>query len=240
MEIARHSRNVAAGLGVGAAAGFMAWAVRGRASSVFGPSLWRGNRGQRSLALTFDDGPSEGTPKILEILERYAVPATFFQIGANVARLPGIARAVRDAGHSVGNHTYHHRLACFRSRSFLEQELSTAQSVIEAATGRKPQWFRAPYGVRWFGLRDALDRLGLDAVMWTVIGYDWKRPAGAVVNRVAAQVSNGAILCLHDGRELGRNPDIRATLDAVRHLVPMLLDRGFRFESLEQLLCPTN
>ena len=73
---------------------FLAWAVRGRSAAVFGPSVWRGPRDRRALALTFDDGPSESTPEILEILARHGVPATFFQCGANVERLPEIARAV--------------------------------------------------------------------------------------------------------------------------------------------------
>src|SRR5437773_10668930 len=92
--------------GVCAASAFMSWAVRGRASSVFGPSVWRGPRDRRVLALTFDDGPSESTPEILEILAHYRVPATFFQCGANVARLPAIARAVGAAGHTIGNHSH--------------------------------------------------------------------------------------------------------------------------------------
>ena len=64
----------------GGAVGFMSWAVRGRSSAVFGPSVWRGDRGRNAVALTFDDGPSEGTGRILEILDRYNVPATFFQV----------------------------------------------------------------------------------------------------------------------------------------------------------------
>ena len=76
--------------------------------------------------------------------------------------------------------------------------------------------------------------------MWTAIGYDWKLKADAVVERLAAGVSNGAILCLHDGRELRVKPDIGATVEAVRRLVPMLLDRGYRFETVSRLLCPTN
>ena len=87
-----------------AACSGMAWAVRGRSSSVFGPSVWRGPRDRRAVALTFDDGPSEGTPQILEILERHRAPATFFQCGANVERLPEVARAVGQAGHAIGNH----------------------------------------------------------------------------------------------------------------------------------------
>ena len=76
--------------------------------------------------------------------------------------------------------------------------------------------------------------------MWTVIGYDWKRPAGAVVDRVAGQVSPGAIVCLHDGRELRAKPDIGATVEAVRRLVPLLLDQGYKFERLDEMLCPKN
>src|SRR5579863_2803349 len=91
-----------------AAAGFMAWAVRGRSARVLAPSFWRGPAGRRAVALTFDDGPSESTPEILEILDHYKVPATFFQIGANVKRLPEIARAVREAGHEIGNHSHTH------------------------------------------------------------------------------------------------------------------------------------
>ena len=81
--------------------------------------------------------------------------------------------------------------------------------------------------------------LGLTAVMWTLIGYDWNRKADAVVERLAGGASNGAILCLHDGRELRAKPDIGVTVEAVRRLVPMLLDRGYRFETVSRLLCPT-
>ena len=86
----------------------MAWAVRGRSASVFGRSLWRGPRHRRALALTFDDGPAESTPDILEILSAHQVPATFFQCGANVDRLPHIAREVAARGHEIGNHSYSH------------------------------------------------------------------------------------------------------------------------------------
>src|ERR1017187_3831137 len=93
--------------GVGAcASAFLAWAVRGRASSVFGPSVHHGPSGRKAIALTFDDGPSESTPCVLELLDKYQTPATFFQIGANVERLPEIARAVHAAGHEIGNHSH--------------------------------------------------------------------------------------------------------------------------------------
>src|SRR5437660_11977615 len=97
-----------------AASAFLAWAVRGRSASIFGPSVWRGPRGERSIALTFDDGPSEGTGRILEILDRHRIPATFFQCGANVARLPAMAREAAQ-NHEIGNHSYTHPLFCLRT-----------------------------------------------------------------------------------------------------------------------------
>lgn len=225
---------------VGGAGAFLAWAVRGRSASVLAGSQWRGPRDRAAIALTFDDGPSEGTPALLEVLERFRVPATFFQCGANVERLPGVAREVLAAGHEIGNHSQTHPLLCFRTPGFMEQEIRRAQETIGEHTGAAPVWFRAPFGVRWFGLRGAQRRVGVGGVMWTVIGYDWKRKAEEVALRIHSRVENGAILCLHDGRELRARPDIGVTVEAVQRLVPLLLDRGYRFETVSRLLCPTN
>jgi peptidoglycan-N-acetylglucosamine deacetylase len=235
-ELAKRGLELTA---AGASAAAMAWAVRGRSATVFGPSVWRGRRDRRSVALTFDDGPSEGTPEILELLGRYRVAATFFQCGANVARLPDVARAVRQAGHDIGNHSHTHPLFCFRSPRFMEDDLRRAQETIETHTGFRPVWFRAPFGVRWFGMGGVERRLQLTGVMWTIIGYDWNRKVDRVVERMSRRISEGAILCLHDGRELRARPDIGVTVEAVRRLVPMLLDRGYRFETVSRLLCPT-
>jgi peptidoglycan/xylan/chitin deacetylase (PgdA/CDA1 family) len=216
----------------------MAWAVRGRSAAVFGRSLWRGPRDRRAIALTFDDGPSESTPAILDILARHAVPATFFQCGLNVERLPAVARAVHAAGHQIGNHSQTHPFLCFRSPQYMLHQLERAQRAIEDHAGVQPIWFRAPYGVRWPGLGSAQRRLGLTGVMWTVIGYDWNLAAEAVVRRVSGRISNGAIICLHDGRELRCTPDVRTTIAVVERLIPMLLDRGYQFETVSGL-CQT-
>lgn len=225
---------------LGAAVGFMSWAVRGKSSAVFGPSRWHGDRRRKALALTFDDGPSEGTGGILDILAHYGVPATFFQVGAHVERLPEVARAVAQAGHEIGNHSYSHPLFCFRTPGFMRSDLERAQAAIQRHAGVRPEWYRAPFGVRWFGMGAAGRRLGLGGVMWTAIGYDWKQKAEAVVAQLTPAAANGAILCLHDGRELRVRPDIGVTVETVRRLIPILLDRGYRLETVSRLLCPTN
>ncbi len=225
--------------GLAASAAFFAWAVRGRASRVFGPSVWRGPSDRPAIALTFDDGPSEGTPELLQVLSDLGIRATFFQCGANVDRLPEVAAAVAQAGHEIGNHGYAHPLYCFRSPRFIQSDLARGQDAIERASGVRPVWFRAPFGVRWFGLATAQRRLKLTGVMWSAIGNDWNVSADGAVERLLRRVSNGSILCLHDGRELGAKPDIRVTVDAVRRLVPELLARGYTFETLSRLISPT-
>ena len=91
--------------GAAAAAAFMGYAVRGRSSSVFGESYYHGDRGRTALAFTFDDGPSESTPKLLDALDKFQVSATFFMCGENVRRCPDVAREVLARGHELGNHT---------------------------------------------------------------------------------------------------------------------------------------
>ncbi len=227
-------------LAVCAACASMGYAVRGRSSTLLGPSVYHGCRDRRSIALTFDDGPSEGTNQLLDILNQYRTPATFFVCGKNVQRLPGVAQAVAAAGHEIGNHTYSHRALYLRTSRFIDDELSAAQSIITETTGNSPTLFRAPFGARWFGLRGAQRRLKLLGVMWTVMGRDWKLPADQIERRILAGAENGAIICLHDGRGVSANPDIGATLKAVGRLIPVLLSRGFTFETVSQLLCPIN
>jgi peptidoglycan-N-acetylglucosamine deacetylase len=212
-----------------------AYAVRGKSSRLIAPSLWHGDRKRPALALTFDDGPSESTPALLELLAQHNVQATFFMCGHNVRRLNEIARDVAAAGHEIGNHSDSHPPLYFKSPEFIYRELALTQESIYRITKATPRLFRAPYGVRWPGLRRAQARLNLTGVMWTTIANDWKWPASRISRLLVNKGANGSILCLHDGRELRRAPDIRATLDAVALALPILKERGFSFETVSQL-----
>src|SRR5229473_830337 len=103
------------GAAAGAAVAALAYAVRGRSSALLAPSVYKGVTGRRAVALTFDDGPSESTPKMLSLLNRYGVSATFFQCGRNVRRLPQVARDVVAAGHEIGNHSDSHPMLRFQT-----------------------------------------------------------------------------------------------------------------------------
>jgi peptidoglycan/xylan/chitin deacetylase (PgdA/CDA1 family) len=201
--------------------------------------VWKGEAGQqahKSLALTFDDGPSPATMEILSILAEFQVPATFFQCGVNVLRAPEISRAVHAAGHEIGNHSHTHPNCALKPSSFIDAEFARAQTVIAECTGIAPLLLRAPYGVRWFGYREMQERLGLRGVMWSVIGRDWLLPAPAIARRVLSGACDGAIICLHDGRGTLKDPDAGSTIEAVRRIVPTLLGNGYHFRTVSQLL----
>jgi peptidoglycan/xylan/chitin deacetylase (PgdA/CDA1 family) len=218
-----------------AAVGLATYAVRGKSSRLIAPSIWHGNRKRHALALTFDDGPSESTPALLELLAQHNAKATFFMCGHNVRRLKQIARDVAAAGHEIGNHTDSHAPLYFKSPQFMERELASAQDSIQQITNAIPKLFRAPYGVRWPGLRHAQEKLNLTGVMWTAIGRDWKWPAPKISKLLLNQAKDGAILCLHDGRALQASPDIRATMEAVKMILPILKERGFSLETVTEI-----
>jgi peptidoglycan-N-acetylglucosamine deacetylase len=219
-----------------AAVGFSAWAVRGKSSSVVAPSVWHGNRKRPAIALTFDDGPSESTPALLKLLAEHKAKATFFMCGQNVRRLKEIAQAVSAAGHEIGNHTDSHPALYLKSPGFIDREVLAAQDSISRITKTNPKLFRAPYGVRWPGLRRVQAKLNLTGVMWTAIARDWKWSAADISKLLLNKAENGAIFCFHDGRELKHAPDIRATLEAVEYILPILKERGFSLETVTEIL----
>ena len=231
-----------AGLSAGALlSGLSAAAAYGsvaKNSQLFGPTVYRGVGTRKSVALTFDDGPSESTVELLEYLEKEEVPATFFMCGMNVRRLPDIAGQVAAGGHQIGNHTYSHPNLSFKSRAFIDHEFTETQKIIQFETGVTPMLLRAPYGFRWMGMREVQHRLSLLSVMWTVSGFDWRWPAVRIARHVLSHCAPGAIVCLHDGRGVKTHPDISATLAALRYIVPRLKDNGYTFETVSGVLSP--
>jgi peptidoglycan-N-acetylglucosamine deacetylase len=223
---------------LGGAAAAAAYGIAGKSSQLFSPSVYRGPGIRRSLALTFDDGPSEGTLPLLEYLDKRGVKATFFECGMNVRRLPGVARQVVAAGHELGNHTWSHPRLYLKTPPFIDREFTDAQKILVDETGVTPKLLRPPYGFRWFGMRAVQHRLGLLGILWTVIGNDWKWPADSIAAHVLRGCAPGGIICLHDGRDIQPRPDVRPMIAAVKQIVPALQDQGYGFETVTELLRP--
>jgi peptidoglycan/xylan/chitin deacetylase (PgdA/CDA1 family) len=229
---------VAASAVLGGAAATAAYGIAGKSSQLFSPSVYRGPSTRRSLALTFDDGPSEGTPALLEYLDKRGITATFFQCGLNVKRLPHVARQVAAAGHEIGNHTWSHPRLYLKSPRFIDREFTETQRILADETGTTPALLRPPYGFRWFGMRAVQRKLGLLGILWTAIGNDWKWPANRIAAHILSRCAPGGIICLHDGRDIQPKPDVGEMLSAVKQIVPVLQDQGYRFETVSELLLP--
>ena len=162
--------------------------------------LYCGGRHGRYVALTFDDGPSQYTPRVLRLLRRAHARATFFVIGSRAAARPDLVRAESLLG-AVGNHTWTHpRLASLARRDVIQQLLRTQAAIVRATGGVRPILFRPPYGVGTPAEAAAVHALPLVDVRWSVDSLD-SRPganAGSVVRNVRAELRPGAIVLLHD------------------------------------------
>lgn len=209
------------------------YAVR---SQWLGPTCWRGPVDVRSVALTFDDGPSEDTERILDSLAALDVRAAFFMIGRQVERHPRIARRIVAEGHEVGNHSYSHPIFLYRSSAETRLQLERTQEIITATTGVRPRWSRPPCGVRTPAYFRAARDLGLRTVQWTVAGYDWRRrPAEQIALDIVRRLSAGSIVLLHDGNNKDRR-DRRETVAAVPKIIAAAHDRELAIQPLARLL----
>jgi peptidoglycan-N-acetylglucosamine deacetylase len=212
---------------------YATYAVR---SQWLGSTTWRGREDKGAVALTFDDGPSQDTERILEILAQHKLSATFFMIGGHVEALPEIARSVAAGGHEIGNHSYSHPIYLYRSARETRRQLERAQTVIKQVTGVAPRVARPPCGVRTPAYFAATHSLGLHTVQWNVAGFDWKqRSARQIADDVLHQARAGSIILLHDGDSEGKR-DRSETVAALPLIIDGLHARGLRVVPLAQLL----
>jgi peptidoglycan/xylan/chitin deacetylase (PgdA/CDA1 family) len=187
--------------------------------------------GRKVVALSFDDGPAADTQAFVGMLERNHTPATFFLIGKQVtgAYNSTLHRELR-AGDALGDHTFTHP-DLTRSGN-VHGQLDNTIKAIRAQTGYTPCVFRPPYGAYDASVVRAARSLGLATVMWDVDPVDWARPGTAAIERrVLAQVRPGSIVISHDG-----GGPRGQTLAAYPHIIATLRARGYRFETIPQLL----
>lgn len=188
---------------------------------------WRFTTARREVWLTIDDGPDpDDTPRILESLAAHGARATFFVIGENAARHPGLIRAMVAGGHEVAHHTHTHPLANFwcASPARVARELDAGFAALREA-GVTPTRFRSPAGIKNLWLAPALRVRGLTGVGWSARGLEhWPGDAGAVAHRVLRHVFPGAILLLHEGPRVP--PSIR--VDSIRLVLERLHEQGFQ------------
>ncbi len=151
--------------------------------------------GRPVVYLTFDDGPSEYTPQVLEVLAKHDAHATFFMIGAQATNQPAMVQRVRDAGHTIGNHSWSHPDFTELKDKELRAQITQTDEAVGGARCVRP-----PYGATDDHVRDVLSSMAKSQALWTVDSEDWRRPGvDKIVDRVLADVRPGSVVLMHDG-----------------------------------------
>ncbi|MCW5941940.1 MAG: polysaccharide deacetylase family protein [Fimbriimonadaceae bacterium] len=220
-------------IGVGAVGGFL----RLRHRLHWGPIetyelrddiLVHGNADLKEVALTFDDGPTDTTRDLLDVLKADQARATFFVVGKQVAKYPGLVRRMMDEGHEVGNHSFHHPRLDDLAQNQIRDEITACDRAVFQATGAHMSLFRPP-GMRYdeVVLRATQD-LGYVTVHWNVAAKDFTDQAPSVIrDRVLDHVQPGSVILLHG------HPD---TVRALPAILAGLRERGYRLVTVSQML----
>lgn len=190
-----------------------------------------GDRGRKTLFLTFDDGPCPGvSERVGAMLEAMEVPASFFCIGTKIRAHPQIARELADRGHGVHNHSDTHRNYRRMSPAEQKHDMEACQDAIAGLAGNPPRIFRAPQGQ--LGLRSLLQfkRAGWHVVHWSYDSLDYQKPGvERLLERLrAAPPHGGDIMLFHDDNEL--------CLHALKTLIPEWKAQGYSFSRVDKIL----
>lgn len=237
-----NSWPILASAGVIGAAGVATWGAIATSAQLFGPTISHTASGG-TFALTFDDGPNPAiTPRLLDLLDRNSVRATFFLVGRFVRSCPELVREMRARGHVLGNHTDTHPNLIFQPRPRIREELSRCQDAVASATGAEPpRWMRPPFGFRSPMLDGEVRRAGLrGVVMWSVIAWDWKpQPPERLIRRLKrterSSPSAGNVLVLHDGDHRALGGDRGHVLAALEYWLPRWRDAGLEFVTMDSI-----
>jgi peptidoglycan-N-acetylglucosamine deacetylase len=217
--------------------------------------------GRKDLALTFDDGPNDPyTLRLLDVLGKHDVHATFFLIGRYVKQRPDIVREIARRGHVIGNHTFTHPLLTFQPVTRIRQEILQCREAISDAVGEHSNLFRPPWGGRRLGVFGpgvftVVRQLGLEPIMWNVTGYDWDAPSVEYIERkVASKVraaeelplsdsgklrlsgGGGEVVLLHDGGHAAFGTDRSKTVEAVHRLILRFKSEHRGFATITEML----
>ncbi|MBP2079408.1 polysaccharide deacetylase family protein [Oceanobacillus polygoni] len=192
---------------------------------------------QNQVALTFDDGPDPRfTNEILDVLNQYDVPATFFLLGSRVAAYPDIVTRIQNEGHVIGNHTYFHpNLVDEADIGTLEREAIRTEDELYDMIGYRTHLFRPPYGFLYDELVEQLARMNYSVIGWTVDSLDWQEdPPEVIASNVLDIMHPGAIILMHDGADW--DGDRTNTIESLHQIIPTLQEQGYEFVTVPELL----
>ena len=183
------------------------------------------NNSDKLIALTFDDGPNYNTGKVLDVLAKYNVKATFFVLGSKAKDNKKILKREYDSGMEIGNHTFNHLLLTKYKENVIKDEIDKTSSVIFEVTGRYPKLLRPSYGV----YNNIVKKIGnMPIIIWDIDTLDWKyHNSKRIASRVINKVKDGDIILMHD--------IYSATANSLNIIIPELQNRGYTFVTIPEL-----
>jgi peptidoglycan/xylan/chitin deacetylase (PgdA/CDA1 family) len=200
-------------------------------SDFFLRSLWKGSNERKAIAITFDDGPiANFTPQVLDILKTHQVPAAFFVIGKNIAGNEEVLKRIDNEGHLIGNHSFSHTYWFSLNRSkTIQKDLKQCDEEILRVIGRKPRFFRPPYGVINPMVRDAIKKGNYDSIGWSIRTYDTNaKSREALLAKSLKGLSNGDIILFHDWGQ--------HTIGILSDFIAEVRAQGFEIVRVDELL----
>lgn len=177
------------------------------------------------IALTFDDGPSKYTKKIIDLLNQYNANATFFILGNKVETYKETLKYLLDSGNEIGNHSYNHKWLTHVTKDELLNQINETQNIIHENLNYTPKLFRPTYGSINKNIKE---NIKLDIILWNIDTLDWKyKNSNKIVSHVLPKIKDGKIVLMHDTYEY--------TYNALKILLPKLKDQGFQFVTVSEL-----
>lgn len=191
-------------------------------------------KNKNSVLLSFDDGPNEEyTNKLLNLLKRYNIKATFFVIASEAQKHPEVIERIVKEGHSLGLHSLEHKSASLKGYLYTKYDFEKSMKIIKTF-GYDIIYYRPPWGeINLFTLY-YLKKYNLKLVLWSVMVGDWSKYTSVydITNRILKRVRGGDIICLHDGR--GSNCAPLRTIESLETVIPCLLENGFEFININE------
>lgn len=187
----------------------------------------------KTLYLTFDDGPDPRyTPQLLDLLEQYQIPASFFVVAQSAQANPALIARMKRSGHVVGLHSLSHKNGLIQPPISACRDFSRSVAILQQL-GIPPRYFRPPWG-HWNAMTaaQAYSR-GIQPMMWDVMAEDWSGDTTAqeIAHKLRTRTFDGAVICLHDGR--GKNNAPARTIAALRQVLPQWLAAGYCFQTVD-------
>lgn len=183
------------------------------------------DKSKKMIALTFDDGPNYNTSKVIDVLNKYDIKATFFVLGSRAINNKDILKKMADSGMEIGNHTYNHLLLTKYDENKIRSEIEDTSEVIYSATKKRTKLLRPSYG----SVNNKIKKVAnMPIIIWDIDTLDWKyHNSKRITSRVVNKVRDGDIILMHD--------IYSASLNALSNIIPILQDNGYEFVTIDEL-----